>query len=117
MFRRIAASELARVLGVLSHPARLQIIEELRGGERDVGSLVEVLRISHSGVSQHLSRLRSQHLVVERREGRHIYYRLQDEELAEWLVQGLQFVLSDVERTEQIGAAVQKARKHWSTSP
>jgi DNA-binding transcriptional ArsR family regulator len=114
MFRRIAAEELSRVLGVLSHPARLQIIEELRGGERDVNSLMEALRIPHSGVSQHLSKLRAHHLVAERREGRHIYYRLRNPALAEWLVEGLKFALGDVEHAEERVEAVEKARQLWS---
>ena len=115
MFRQVAATELARVLGVLSHPARLRIVEELRSAEQDVGDLSQALNIAPAGISQHLARLREQHIVEQRREGRHTYYRLRDPELAEWLVSGLRFVLSDTQRAAAIGKAVARAKRFWSS--
>lgn len=41
--RAIVAKELAGVLGVLAHPQRIRIIEELRNGERDVTSIQAAL--------------------------------------------------------------------------
>lgn len=115
MFRQVAAVELARLLSVLSHPVRLRIVEELRGREQDVNALMDTLGISHSGVSQHLSKLRDQHVVELRREGRHAFYRLHDPALAEWLVEGLSFVLGDSERAAAVGKAVTRARRLWSS--
>ncbi len=57
-YRLLAASELAEFLRALSHPRRIQIIEELRSGERDVASLAEATELVHSMVSQHLMVLR-----------------------------------------------------------
>ncbi|MSQ97144.1 MAG: ArsR family transcriptional regulator [Gemmataceae bacterium] len=74
--RNLVAKELAGFLGVLSHPHRIHIIEELRDGERDVNSLQAALGISHSGVSQHLMLLRAHRLVNERRQGRRVFYHL-----------------------------------------
>ena len=68
--RTLVTKELAQLLGVLSHPHRIRIVEELRAGECDVKSLQELLGISHAGVSQHLALLRAHRLVEERREGR-----------------------------------------------
>ncbi|MCP6768773.1 metalloregulator ArsR/SmtB family transcription factor, partial [Klebsiella pneumoniae] len=64
--RDLVTKELAELLGVLAHPHRIRIIEELRDGEHDVNSLQQVLGISHSGVSQHLMVLRASRLVSVR---------------------------------------------------
>lgn len=88
----VATRELAELLGVLSHPCRVQIVEQLQDTERNVNSLQELLGISHSGVSQHLALLRTRKLIKERRSGRHVYYRLVDPSLAEWLKHGAAFL-------------------------
>jgi DNA-binding transcriptional ArsR family regulator len=66
-----AKADLFRVLG---HPARVRIIELLRDGERSVGSLQGALGLDSSGTSQHLAVLRTNGLVVGRRDGTTIYY-------------------------------------------
>lgn len=111
--RKIVAKELAALLGVLSHPARLQIVEELGDGERDVNALAEALGIAHSGVSQHLSLLRAHRIVAERREGRHVHYRLRRPELAAWLGAGLDFLGDSVQDDHALQEAVAKARHLW----
>jgi DNA-binding transcriptional ArsR family regulator len=113
--RFLVTKELGALLGVLSHPHRLHIIEALGGGEKDVNALQATLQISHSGVSQHLSLLRAHHLVVERREGRHVHYRLQQPELAAWLLGGLSFIAPGPQQMREISTAVRKARREWSS--
>ena len=92
MPRSIALRELAELLGVLAHADRVRIVEELRSGERDVGSLAASLEVASSRVSQHLSVLRAHRIVHKRRESRHVYYRLAHPELATWLLTGLDFL-------------------------
>ena len=113
-FRITAVRELGSLLGVLSHPHRLLIIEELRAGERDVATLAAALGVSPSGVSQHLAQLRLMHVVTERREARHAFYRLCNPALAAWLLGGFSFVAEDAQRAEGIAQAVAKAQKHWA---
>jgi DNA-binding transcriptional ArsR family regulator len=112
--RSVVSRELAELLGVLAHPHRLRIVEELRGGELDVGALKDILAISHSGVSQHLGVLRAHRLVVERREGRHVFYRLRYPELATWLLEGLTFLEIDAEAAQSLRHDVRRARAEWS---
>lgn len=112
--RRLVSSEMARLLGVLSHPNRVQIVEELRDGERDVNALQKALGISHSGVSQHLALLRAHHLVAERREGRHVFYRLCQVALAMWIMDGLQFIDPANDTAQQLHSAVEHMRGLWS---
>jgi DNA-binding transcriptional ArsR family regulator len=72
----------------LAEPHRRQILDLLRGGERSVSELVPRLRISQPGVSKHLRVLREAGLVEVRTEGRHRWYGLRAQPLAEvdeWL--------------------------------
>src|SRR5260370_39295740 len=85
----LVTKELADLLGVLAHPHRIRIIEELREAERDVNTLQAALGISHSGVSQHLSVLRAHRLVAERRGGGHGFYHLREAKAGPRAVEGV----------------------------
>lgn len=113
-YRLVAAGELAEFLRALAHPRRIQILEELRSGERDVASLAATTGLSHSNVSQHLMLLRAHRAVIERREGRKVYYRLRTEELAEWLLTGMDFLQPMDPRTGELRKAIKKAKTKWS---
>ncbi len=112
--RVLVTKELADLLGVLSHPHRIRIIEELRGAERDVNSLQEALGISHSGVSQHLMVLRSHRLVSERREGRRVFYQLRQPEIASWLMEATRFLEKETVAAVELRKAINKTRKGWA---
>ena len=112
--RTVVAKELAGLLGALSHPHRIRIVEELRGRELDVNSIQQVLGISHSSVSQNLAVLRAHRLVQERREGRRIIYSLMQPALAEWLMQGLDFLEGEIAFTEGMRDALESARQMWA---
>ena len=111
--RAIVAKELASLLGVLAHPQRIRIIEELRNGERDVTSIQAALEISHSGVSQHLMQLRAHRLVAERREGRQVFYHLRQPDLARWLTEAMRFIELESVEAEQLRKAIKKTRADW----
>jgi DNA-binding transcriptional ArsR family regulator len=115
-YRAVVTRELADLFGVLSHPHRIRIIEELREGERDVNSLAEILGISHSAASQHLALLRSHRLLAERRQGRNVFYRLRRSRLAAWLIEGLEFIAPDAQSMEELSQAVARARETWSAA-
>lgn len=63
---------------MLSHPARLAILDHLRGGERSVNELQELLGADQSTISQQLARLRNGNLVDTRKEGTTVYYFVRD---------------------------------------
>jgi DNA-binding transcriptional ArsR family regulator len=110
----VVSGALAELLGVLGHPSRVRIVEELRTGERDVNSLQSALGISQSGVSQHLSVLRAHRVVGERRAGRRVYYRLRSPELARWLLDGTVFLTERAQEAEDVRNALQSARADWA---
>lgn len=74
-----ATPETAALFHALSDPTRLAIVERLRGGERCVCDLTDLLDAAQSRLSFHLKVLRESGLVECRREGRWAYYWLRPE--------------------------------------
>src|SRR5581483_9861236 len=68
----------AGIFKVLAHPTRLHIIETLRDGEISVGAILDHVRVEQANLSQHLSILRQNHLVMTRKEGNQVLYSLRD---------------------------------------
>lgn len=66
----------AEICKTLSNPIRLEIINLLRDKERSVNELVKLAKISQSNISQHLTILRQNNLVLTKRKGKNIYYKL-----------------------------------------
>jgi DNA-binding transcriptional ArsR family regulator len=66
----------AERLKALSDPLRLQIIQSLRQGELAVSDIAALLEAEIVNISHHLKILKNAGLVLSRREGRYIYYRL-----------------------------------------
>lgn len=63
---------------VLGEPARLQILNTLRAGERTVSELAERTGLGQANVSKHLQLLHAHGFVTRRRDGLHAWYRLAD---------------------------------------
>lgn len=66
----------AQICQALGNAKRLEILDALRHGERSVGELAATLGIRKANVSQHLMVLRAKGIVVTRREGQTVFYRL-----------------------------------------
>jgi DNA-binding transcriptional ArsR family regulator len=66
----------ARILGILSHPTRLELVLTLAQGEATVSELCEHLALPQSNASHHLRILRDVALVRDRREGQFVVYGL-----------------------------------------
>lgn len=73
-----SAGRAAAFLKVMSHEGRLLILCHLTSGEKSVTELETLLSSRQAAVSQRLSRLRLEGLVTSRRDGKAIYYRLED---------------------------------------
>ncbi len=73
------------LLKALSNERRLEIVCALYEGEKSVGALEEIVRLSQSALSQHLARLRRDGFVNTRREAQTIYYSLADAAVEEIL--------------------------------
>jgi len=73
---------LARAMG---HEHRLALLEQLAQGECTVEGLSQRAGLSLANVSQHLQKMRASGLVVARRAGKHVLYRLADGPVVEAL--------------------------------
>jgi DNA-binding transcriptional ArsR family regulator len=85
----IPVAHLTSVMKTLADPTRRAVFERI-AGEPEIAAtaLTKGLKVSQPAVSQHLRALRDAGLVMERREGRHIYYRPAPKGLApllDWL--------------------------------
>lgn len=72
------AQAAARFLKALAHEGRLMILCHLSSGEKTVGELEILLNTRQATVSQQLARLRLEGLVACRREGKAMYYSIDD---------------------------------------
>ena len=113
--RAVISSELARLFAVLSNPNRVRIVEELNTRELSVNDLQDLLGVTHAAVSQQLAVLRTNRIVSERREGRHVYYHLKDPALAPWVLSGISFISPDHREMQEMTNAIEKAKESWST--
>lgn len=75
----------AQLLKVLTHPARLAILNILRDGEHCVCHMEAYLGFRQAYISQQLSVLRDAGLVQDRRDGWNIFYRVADVRIYEVL--------------------------------
>jgi ArsR family transcriptional regulator, virulence genes transcriptional regulator len=70
--------ETSRILKSLAHPQRLQLLCFLSEGERTVSELEKLCHTSQSQLSQFLQRMRSEGLVRARRDGKFVFYSIED---------------------------------------
>ena len=110
--RKIVARELSALLKVLSHPDRILIVQFLASrGEHSVSNIADKLDLPQTRVSQHLALLRTHRLVVEKAEGRERIYDLSTNQLAWWLVDGVDFVAGNI--GDVTDEQVSDARNLW----
>ena len=86
------SSHLADLFSALSDPTRLRIISILLGGEWKVGDIAGQLGMTESAVSHQLRGLRQMRLVRSRKNGRQVYYALDDDHVTKLYRLGLEHV-------------------------
>ena len=89
----LVAAQMAELFSALSDTSRVRIIAALTEGEMNVGTLAQVVGISESAVSHHMRHLRQMRLVRARKEGRFVYYALDDGHINDLYRCGLEHVL------------------------
>ncbi len=66
----------ADICKIFSNPKRLEIINTLKDKELPAGELIERIGLSKANLSQHMGVLRSKGVVLTRRKGVNVYYRI-----------------------------------------
>jgi len=86
---------LAETFRLLGDPTRVRIVHALSTGEFCVHEIADRVGISESAVSHQLRLMRAQRIVRGRREGRCVYYTLDDQHILSLFQQGLRHVTEE----------------------
>ena len=97
LFARFA--EVAKSLG---HTHRLELLEQLAQGERNVEVLADRTGLSIANASQHLQQMRRAGLVTNRRDGKFVYYRLADDAVLDLLAAPRRIAERNVAEVERV---------------
>jgi ArsR family transcriptional regulator, virulence genes transcriptional regulator len=73
----------ASICQTLSNPKRLEVIDRLRDGELPVTKLAEATNISQANLSQHLAIMREKGILIARRDGSNVFYRLSNPKITQ----------------------------------
>ena len=102
---RSAVAAENRIFQVLADPSRRAIFESLTRGEAAVKDITARFDISQPAVSQHLAALKDAGLVIGRREGRCVYYRVDPrgmQPLIDWIAHYRAFWIDRVGRLQKL---------------
>jgi len=86
------AAHVAELFRAFSDTSRVRILFALTTQKMNVNALAELVGISESAVSHHLRSLRQMRLVQARRDGKEVYYRIEDEHIIALFGQGVSHV-------------------------
>jgi ArsR family transcriptional regulator len=92
LLKEQTSAHLADLFSALSDPTRLRIISVLLESELNVGDIATQLTMTESAVSHQLRGLRQLRLVRSRKNGRQVYYALDDDHVAKLYRLGLDHV-------------------------
>jgi ArsR family transcriptional regulator, lead/cadmium/zinc/bismuth-responsive transcriptional repressor len=89
LFPPVALERAAQILRAMGDSSRLRILDLLKKRELCVTEIVATVGEKFTTVSQRLKLLRSEGLIVRRREGNHIYYALADRHVVDLILNAL----------------------------
>jgi DNA-binding transcriptional ArsR family regulator len=84
-----SAAHVAELFRSFSDTSRVRIMSALLSGEKNVGALAQLIGVSESAVSHHMRGLRQMRLVVARKDGKEVYYRVDDPHIIALFQQGV----------------------------
>lgn len=92
----------AEMFRALAHPTRIRVLEVLVDGEQSVGALADILNVDLPPLSQQLAVLRNAHVVMTRREGSMVFYRVADPRMSQLLVIAKQLLVMELRTGQQM---------------
>ena len=88
----ITSARVAELFRAFSDSSRVRLLSALIEGEMNVSAIAALLGISESAVSHHLRNLRQMWMVQARRNGKEVFYRVEDEHIIALFQQGVRHV-------------------------
>jgi DNA-binding transcriptional ArsR family regulator len=86
------AAHVAELFRSFSDTSRVRIVSVLVSQKMNVGALAQAVGISESAVSHHLRSLRQMGLVIAQRDGKEVYYSIEDNHIIALFGQGVNHV-------------------------
>jgi len=87
-----SAAHVAELFRSFSDTSRVRILSTLISQELNIRALAQVVGISESAISHHMRGLRQMRIVQSRRDGKEVYYRIDDEHIIALFQQGINHV-------------------------
>ncbi|MCP8316154.1 MAG: winged helix-turn-helix transcriptional regulator [archaeon] len=100
-------SELCKTL---SNPIRLEILSQLREGEKSVSELVDALKIRQANLSQHLAVLRQRKIVIASKKGTNVFYKISNPKIVQACDLIREVLFEQLAETEELAKLV-RAKK------
>jgi DNA-binding transcriptional ArsR family regulator len=92
-YKKEAIYGLAELFKIFGDPTRIRILYVMLDTERCVNDIAGLLQMSQSSVSHQLRILKTSKLVKSRREGKSIFYSLDDEHVRSILSMGMEHIM------------------------
>jgi DNA-binding transcriptional ArsR family regulator len=86
------AAHVAELFRAFSDTSRVRILSAIVEQEINISALAEMVGVTESAVSHHMRGLRQMRLVKSRRDGKEVYYRVDDPHIIALFRQGLRHV-------------------------
>jgi DNA-binding transcriptional ArsR family regulator len=86
------AAQLSELFRALGDASRIRILSAITECELNVSAIAEIVGVTESAVSHHMRGLRQMRLVKARKDGREVYYALDDDHVTALFKQGLEHV-------------------------
>ncbi len=86
------AAHVAELFRAFSDTSRVRIMSALVKDKMNVSALAKVVGISESAISHHMRGLRQMRLVNSRKEGKEVYYSIEDEHIIHLFQQGVKHI-------------------------
>ena len=92
---------LSKLLKALSNPFRLEIIEMLSQGEKNVEGIVQTTSLTFANASQHLQVLKNNNIVKSRKEKQYVYYSLINDEFLSLYQHVIKYAVQEIAELER----------------
>ena len=102
----------AEMCKVFSHPLRLQILNTLRDQEMSVSALAGRLQVAIGNLSQHLNMMKHRRVLVTRKAGNIVYYRLGNPKILAAFDLIRDILIEQMQREGMIVRQMERSRAH-----
>jgi len=102
----------ANICKTLANPKRLEIISLLGDGELTATQLTKKINISKANLSQHMSLLSEKGVVISRREGTNVFYKLSDDRITKACELMRQVLIKNLEQNKNILKDIKNSAKY-----